>query len=181
MSVKSKKIVEIPEGVEINLEGSLIKVKGPNGEVERLLSNPMVIIKKEENVITFYSKNKMTKREKRIIGTFSGHIGNMVKGVSDGFEYKLKICSGHFPITANIEGEEFILKNFLGEKVPRKSKIMEGVKVELKGDVIIVNSIDKEKAGQTAARIEQATRITNKDRRVFQDGCYITEKAGRTL
>ena len=48
----------------------------------------------------------------------------------------------------------------------------------IKGDIIIVEGIDKELAGQTAARIEQSTRITNKDRRVFQDGCYITDKAG---
>ena len=171
-------MVEIPEGVEVTIEGSLVSVKGPKGENKRLLSHPRIVIKKEDKVVMFYVKRKLSKKEKRMVGTFAGHVLNLIKGVSEGFEYKLKICSGHFPMTAKVEGDEVVIKNFLGEKVPRKSKIIEGTKVEIKGDIIIVEGIDKELAGQTAARIEQSTRITNKDRRVFQDGCYITDKAG---
>tara|TARA_Y100000310_G_scaffold345598_1_gene467061 strand:- start:7902 stop:8450 length:549 start_codon:yes stop_codon:yes gene_type:complete len=179
--IKSKKAIAIPEGVEVSIDGSLVRVKGERGENQRLLSHPLVSLRKEEDRVNFYAKRKMTKKEKRIIGTFSGHVGNLIKGAVEGFEYKLKICSGHFPMTVKVEGNEVIIKNFLGEKVPRKANVMEGVKVEAKGDTITVNGIDKDKTGQTAARIEQATRITNKDRRVFQDGCYIIEKAGKEL
>ena len=53
---------------------------------------------------------------------------------------------------------------------------MQGVKVNIQGDIIIVEGLEIEKVSQTAARIEQATRLTKVDRRVFQDGCFIIEK-----
>ena len=53
--------------------------------------------------------------------------------------------------------------------------------MKVKGQEIIVEGIDKEATGQTAANIEQATRITKWDRRVFQDGIYIVEKAGKPI
>ena len=68
-------------------------------------------------------------------------------------------------------------KNFIGEKKPRHLKIKEGVEVKVQGDKITVTSPDIEKAGTTATDIEQLCRICNKDRRIFQDGIYIIEKA----
>ena len=70
--------------------------------------------------------------------------------------------------------------NLFGEKVPRVAKLPWSpaeveVKVMNKTDVI-VKGIDKEKVGQTAANIERSCRIRNRDRRVFQDGIYITSK-----
>jgi len=69
-----------------------------------------------------------------------------------------------------------VISNFLGEKIPRKANILKDVKVQLDNDILIVEGLDKEKTAQTAANIERATRITNRDRRVFQDGCYIISK-----
>ena len=111
-----------------------------------------------------------------MLNTTNAHINNMVRGVTDGFTYELKICSGHFPMTLKKEGEEVVISNFLGEKIPRRSKIVQGADLEIKGDLIIVKSPDTEKAGQTAANLEKATFITKRDRRVFQDGCYIISK-----
>ena len=108
--------------------------------------------------------------------TYAAHLINMIKGVNEPFEYTLKVCSGHFPMTVNLEGDQLIVKNFLGEKVPRKAKIWPNVTVDIKGNDISVKSINLEAAGQTAANMESSTRITNRDRRVFQDGIYITKK-----
>ena len=77
--------------------------------------------------------------------------------------------------------DEIIIKNFLGEKIPRKSKILMGVDIKIEGDTITVRSQNKELAGQTAANLETATKVKNKDLRVFQDGIYITSKAGREI
>jgi ribosomal protein L6P/L9E len=103
----------------------------------------------------------------------------MVVGVKEMHHYKLKICSGHFPMNVAVVGNEFVIKNFFGETVPRKIQIPKGVEVKVNGNDVSVASADLELAGMTASRMENMCRITNRDIRRFQDGCYITEKPGR--
>jgi len=170
--------IKIPENVTVEIANGLVKIKGKNGEIERTLSDRNVKIAVEEGSIVLSSK-KPTKREKRMIGTFKAHIKNMIKGVEEGYTYKLKVASSHFPITVNLEGRDLVVKNFLGEKIPRRCKIPEGVNVKVDGSIITVESPDIEKAGKTASLIELTTRITKRDRRVFQDGVYITQKPER--
>ena len=175
----SKKVleekVEIQEGIEISLEGSVIKVKGTNGELSRDLFSPIINIEKKENKIIL-SSSITTRKSFKILRTFAAHIKNMMRGAKENFKYELKICSGHFPANIKKENDIIIISNFLGEKIPRKSKILADVQVDIKGDLIIVQSPNIEKAGQTAANLEQATKIKKRDRRVFQDGCYIISK-----
>jgi large subunit ribosomal protein L6 len=170
-------IIEIPEGIEISLNGRVMTAKGPKGECSKDLISPIVKIKVEEKKIIL-EVTKATKREKRLINTARAHVRNIIKGVTEGYVYKLKICSGHFPMSVNMEGDKITVKNFLGEKIPRHARLLEGSKVEIKGDEIIVSSTNIELAGQTAVNIERSTRITNRDRRRFQDGIFIIQKAG---
>jgi len=172
--------IEIPEGVKVSLDGTIVLVSGKNGEVKRELFDPNLEIRTEESKIII-SANKRTKREKRKIGTFKAHIKNMIAGATKDHLYKLKICSAHFPMTVTADKGQFSIKNFLGEKVPRTIKLRQGVDVKIDGDVIEVSSSDKELASQTAANIEQLTRVTNFDLRIFQDGCYIIEKDGKVI
>ena len=116
-----------------------------------------------------------------MVQTFTAHIKNLVKGVTEGHMYKLKICSGHFPMNVSVTGNEFIVKNFIGEKVPRKVELVKGTTVKVEGSDVIIEGIDREKTGMMAARIEQMTRRPGFDTRIFQDGIYIVEKDGKEI
>ena len=172
--------IEIPEGVEANIEDGELTVKGPKGENKREFKIGKLDFQKKDNLIILGYK-KATKNEKKMINTITAHIKNMLKGIKEGFEYQLKICSSHFPFTVDIQGNDATVKNFLGEKIPRKLRIPENVEVDIKGGIITITSNDKESAGQAAANFERATKIRNKDRRVFQDGIFIINKAGREM
>ena len=173
-----KKEIEIPESVEVIVEGKKITVNGPKGENSRYFLHPKFKITKEDNKIIILTKDA-TKKEKTMMGTYTAHVKNLLAGIKSGFEYKLKICSGHFPMTLTFEKERVMINNFMGEKVPRKAKIPQDVKVNIEGDTITVSGYDIEKVGQCAANIELATRRSGFDKRIFQDGCYIFSKAGR--
>lgn len=172
--------IEIPEDVEVSLNDNAIKVKGPEGETEKEFKLGRCDLKMDDNKVILGSE-KATKREKKTANTIAAHVRNMIRGVQKEFEYELKVCSSHFPISVKVEGNKTVIKNFLGEKIERKSSILEGVEVEVKKDVIFVRSSDKEKAGQTAANLENITRITGRDIRIFQDGIYIIKKDGKEL
>jgi len=168
--------ITIPEGVEAKINTELV-VKGPKGELKRAFPCKLEI--KEKEVIL--KAKKATKNEKKIIKTSKAHINNMIKGVSEGFGYTLQICSVHFPMSVSVENGFVVIKNFLGETKERKAPMLPSVEVKVEGDLIKVFSADKEAAGQTAANIELATKIRNRDKRIFQDGIWIIEKAGKKL
>jgi len=172
--------IEIPEGVEVDVNGSMIIVKGKEGENKRNFDLAGLTFEKQGNTILIGHK-KSTKKEKKMINTITAHIRNMIKGVQKKFEYKLKVVFSHFPITVEMKGREVLIKNFLGEKTPRKTKVPEGVEVNIDKDIITIDSTDRELAGKAAANFEIATRIRMRDRRVFQDGIFITSKAGREI
>ena len=175
---KIEEAIEIPSSVEVALEGKMLIVKGKSGTIKKSLAGQRIQIRKEGNKIIMVTPSDVRKN-KRVFYTIRSHISNMFNGARQGYVYKLKICSGHFPITVKIEGQCITISNFLGEKIPRKSKILPNVEVKIDKDMITVSSADIEAAGQTAANIEKATGVGKRDRRVFQDGCYIIEKPGR--
>jgi len=76
----------------------------------------------------------------------------------------------------DVDGDEIVIENFLGERAPRRTPIRGDTEVEIDGEELTLRGADKEAVGQTAADIEQLTKVTDKDNRVFQDGVYIVEK-----
>jgi large subunit ribosomal protein L6 len=171
--------MDIPDGIQVSIDKD-VTVKGPKGTVKRPLFYPGVEIKVAGKKVTLTCK-KATKREKKMLYTYMAHIANMFKGVQTPWVYKLKVCTGHFPMTVNLAGNALLVKNFLGEKIPRKMIIKQGVTVKVDGKDITVESIDKELAGAVASDMELLTAISKKDRRVFQDGIYMIEKAGKLI
>lgn len=170
--------IKLPEGVTAKFENNILTIKGEKGEDSRVFPYPKINIKLNGSIIEINSKN-VRRKDKAIIGTFIAHINNMKKGVTQGFEYKMKTVFSHFPIKTTVEGNEFIIQNFLGERSPRYAKILDGVNVDIKGENITVTGINKEKVGQTVANIERASAVKNRDVRVFQDGVYRISKGGK--
>jgi len=170
--------IEFSNGVEITIDEKTVHVKGEKGSLSKILSYPKIGITVKNNIVEISCLNFPKRKEKALIGTFKAHIKNMIQGVTEGFEYKMKTLFAHFPIKTSIEGDTFVIQNFLGERSPRKAIILDGVTVESKGENVTVSGIDKEKVGQTAANIERATKVKKRDIRVFQDGVYIVSKRG---
>ena len=171
--------IDIPENVDVSIDGLKITVKGPLGVVSRDFSHAKgVLITRENNSVVIKTYFPSRKR-KALVGTIKAHILNMMEGVTKGFKYRLKIIYSHFPISVEVDDKNklVIIKNFLGEKSDRVAKIVgDDVKVHVKGDEIIVEGIDIEHVGQTAANIELTTKVKDKDRRIFVDGIYIFDK-----
>ncbi len=168
--------ISIPEGVSVEINGKEVRVKGPKGEVVRNFSfaRNVRILKEDNKVVveSYFAKRK----QKAVTYSIAAHIQNMIDGVTKGFRYKLKIIYSHFPVTVKVEGDKVVIENFLGEKAPRIAKIVGNVKVTVTKQDIIVEGVNIEEVGQTAANIERATKIKDLDRRVFVDGIYIYEK-----
>ncbi|MBW2966046.1 50S ribosomal protein L6 [Candidatus Woesearchaeota archaeon] len=172
--------IAIPENVEVKVDKGVVSVKGPKGEVTRKLISQKINISVKDKDVLIESKNA-TKREKKMAGTFKAHIKNMIKGASEGFTYKLKICSSHFPMNVGVENKQFVVKNFLGESTPRTLELKENVDVKVDGTEVVIESPDKGLAGQTAASIEKLCKIKGRDKRIFQDGVWIISKAGKEI
>jgi large subunit ribosomal protein L6 len=113
-----------------------------------------------------------------MLGTAAAHVRNMIKGVTQGYRYDLRTVYAHFPVTVKVDEKAKVLKieNFTGEKTPRYAKILDGVKVLIKGEDISVEGVDLKSVSQTAANIQDSTKIKEKDMRVFLDGIYISAK-----
>jgi large subunit ribosomal protein L6 len=168
--------IKIPEGVSVSLSRDVFTARGPKGTVERKFWYPGIKIGVGEGEILVDAESSR-KEQKAMVGTFTSHIRNLITGVSEGFECKMTIVYAHFPMQVKVEGKTFIIGNFLGEKKPRVAKILGETKVKVSGNEVVVSGINKEDVGQTAANIEQKTKIKRFDPRTFQDGIYIVQKA----
>lgn len=172
----TKEEIEIPEGVELKLEGKTIEVSGPKGKLTQTFNLPDIALKVEGQKISIET-GSTRRRAKAAVNTIKARTQNMIMGVTQGFSYKLRVVYSHFPITVKVDGKRVFVQNFLGERSPRVAKIVGDVNVEVKGDEIVVSGINKDEVGQTAFNIEQATFVKYRDLRTFQDGCYIVERA----
>ena len=171
-SEKIERMIEISEGVKAEVAGSIVTVTGPKGDVKADFSAENVKVSVDSKKLTL-SSGRNTKKERQVIGTFIALFSNMVKGVTEGHRYKMKICSGHFPMTVKVEGREFSVKNFLGEKTARKVLLPESVTVKVKGNDVELEGPDRQLVGSAVGSIEQLTKRPNFDRRIFQDGIML--------
>lgn len=173
MSVK--RTVTIPAGVSVSKEGSILKIKGQKGQLERDMWYPGIDIIIDGDHLTI-STESGKKQINAMVGTLAAHCNNMCNGVVNGYIYDMKVVYSHFPIQLKLQGEKLEIVNFLGEKNPRYARILPGITVKVGTDQVTVSGINKELVGSTAANIERATKIRDRDPRVFQDGIYVISR-----
>ena len=169
--------LEIPSGISCEFSNSTLTCRKGSRELKRKIEIPHVKTKLENNKVVF-SCASGNKNQYKIMKSFIAHTKNMFTGLNEDYVYKLESANVHFPMTFKVEGDKFTINNFLGEKTPRFARILPGVKVDVKGAKITVTSSDKDAAGQTAANLEKATKVKNRDRRIFHDGIYLIDRPG---
>ncbi|WP_410766894.1 50S ribosomal protein L6 [Haloferax sp. DFSO60] len=167
--------IQIPDDVSAEVSNLELTVEGSNGSVTKRLWYPNVSVSVEDGSVVIESDVENAKTN-ATIGTFESHVNNMLYGVTDGWEYKMEVHYAHFPMQVNLEGDDVVIKNFLGERSPRRTPVRGDTDVQIDGEELTLSGPSKEDVGQTAADIEQLTRVKDKDTRVFTDGVYITQK-----
>lgn len=168
--------IEVPNGVDAKVESGFLILRKGSTELRRPIAIPGISTKVADGKVTFLA-DRGNKNELKKIMSLMAHSRNLLAGLNKKFIYKLQSCNVHFPMTLKVEKDKLLINNFLGEKKPRTAVILPGVEVKVSGANITVTGHDKESTGQTAANLEKATKIRNRDRRIFQDGIFITDKA----
>ena len=168
--------IQVPDGVEVTIEQRKVTVKGEKGVLTRDFSYVPISLEAKDGKTVRVWAEWPRKKEASLVGTINSHIQNMITGVEKGFLYKLKIVFSHFPISVKVQDKVVLIENFTGERRPRKAKIIGDVKVKVESEDVTVEGINLEDVSQTAANIEQATKVKNKDPRVFLDGLYVYER-----
>ena len=150
-TICAEKIVKIPEGVKVEIKARVVTVTGPRGQLVKNLSHvPCELLLKKTTVTVRVWHGK--KKHLACIRTVSAHISNMIKGVTIGFEYKMRFVYAHFPINANVTAGAIEIRNFLGDKNTRRIPMLDGVKIELstaQKDEVILSGNDIENVSQS--------------------------------
>ena len=143
--------VDVPAGVQVNVQGSNVHIKGPKGELQRTFS-PLIGIALEENQV-IVSRNSDRPKERALHGTTRAVIANMVHGVSTGFEIVLEVEGVGY--RSEMEGNTLVLH--VGYSHPVKVEPPDGISFDAdqKTRQIKVMGFDREVVGQTAAEIRR--------------------------
>jgi large subunit ribosomal protein L6 len=148
MSRVGKQIITIPAGVTVELKDSTLFVKGPKGNLQRII-DPRIKLNIAATEITVDVENKENKQERSLWGTYAAHVKNMVEGVSKAYVRKLEINGVGYK--AAMVGAD--LKLDVGYTHPVVYKMPECVKASVEKNIVALESPDKEILGKVAAEI----------------------------
>lgn len=148
MSRVAKKPIELPSGVDVNVNGQVLSIKGPKGQFEYRIHDD-VEVQKDEKVLNFAPRGG-DDTFYAMAGTMRAVVNNMVTGVSQGFERKLELVGVGY--RAQAQGK--VLNLSLGYSHPINYEVPEGITVETPSQTeVVVKGADKQVVGQVAAEI----------------------------
>ena len=151
MSRLAKKPIEIPNGVNANLQDNILSISGPKGELKRSFRTDIINIEINtgDNTIKL-SKTRNDKFANSLIGTYASHIKNMIKGVVDGFEKELEIHGVGYKWS--VSGNKIVMSVGFSHDV--EMDIPEGIDVSVEKNNMKVSGIDIEAVTGFAAKIK---------------------------
>lgn len=176
MSRIGKKPIEVPTGVTISLDGDVMTVKGPKGELKRELHPEMKINVSEKEIIV--ERPSEQKEHRSLHGTTRSLISNMVEGVTNGFERKLELVGVGY--RASKSGSKLVLN--VGYSHPVEFEPEKGIEIDVpEATKIVVKGIDKERVGALASNI-RAVRLPEpyKGKGIRYESEYVRRKVGKT-
>lgn len=173
--------VKIPKGITVSTKSRVITVKGPRGVLRRSFKHLALDLRMINRRTLKVEKWFGTKKELAAVRTVCSHVENMLKGVTMGYQYKMRAVYAHFPINCvTTENDTVVeIRNFLGEKYIRRVRMAAGVTVKnspKQKDELVIEGNCLEDVSRSAALVQQSTMVKNKDIRKFLDGLYVSEK-----
>ncbi|NLM96763.1 MAG: 50S ribosomal protein L6 [Halanaerobiaceae bacterium] len=176
MSRIGKMPIELPDKVEVKLDGNRLTVKGPKGELSREFSPLIKIEIKDREIIV--SRDGDTKEERSLHGLTRTLVNNMVVGVTEGFEKKLEMVGVGYH--ASVQDNNLVLE--VGYSYPVTIEAEENIQFEVeKNTHITVKGIDKELVGEIAARIRSVRKPEPyKGKGIKYADEHIRRKVGKT-
>ncbi len=176
MSRIGKQPIPVPSGVEVQIEGSSVTIKGPKGELSQVFDEDMTIALEDDTINVMRPSDSRSHRS--LHGLTRSLIANMVTGVSEGFSKSLEIAGVGY--RAQLKGPDLELA--LGLSQPVRVKAEPGISFEVPVPTrITVRGIDKQRVGQIASEIrELRPPEPYKGKGVRYEGEYVRRKMGKT-
>jgi large subunit ribosomal protein L9e len=183
--IHSQELLDIPEGVKVNIKTRQVTVEGPRGKLQKDLGHLAVTFAHPKRNVISIEIHHGVRKNVAALRTVKTIIENMIIGVTKGFQYKMRYVYAPFPINVSLDKDaetdlwQVEIRNFIGEKIVRRVTMRPGVDVEAsksQKDELVLSGNSVEDVSQSAADIQQICKVRNKDIRKFLDGIYVSEK-----
>ncbi|GAA3698380.1 50S ribosomal protein L6 [Zhihengliuella alba] len=167
--------ITVPSGVEVTIDGNVVKVRGSKGELSQTIANP-ITVSIEESTITV-SRPDDSREARSLHGLSRTLIANMIQGVTEGYTKKLEIHGTGYRVLAKGQDLEFAL----GYSHPITVTAPEGITLAAEGaNKVVVSGISKQRVGEVAANIRKLRRPDPyKGKGVRYEGEQIRRKVGK--
>jgi len=178
MSRIGKKLIEIPQGVKVEILNNELKISGPKGELNLKIHPEIKVETKDGKIFVLPKNEQFSKKGRGLWGLYRALIFNMVEGVNKGFEKKLEIEGIGYK--AIVHGDSLVLN--VGFTNPVRIKKPEGIEFLVEKNVITVSGSSKQKVGQVAAEIRKAKKAEPyKGKGIKYQGEKIRRKEGKKV